>query len=56
LSFVERKFVIASWGPCQFPILFLVNRQDPKGKMNFEPNPDIPVIAGDSLAYGVACL
>ncbi len=30
--------------------------QDPKGKMKFEPMPDIPVIASDSITYGVACL
>ncbi len=30
--------------------------QDPKGKMKFEPMPDIPVIAGDGITYGVACL
>ncbi len=34
--------------------------QDPKGKMKFERTPDIPVtnpvIAGDGITYGVACL
>jgi hypothetical protein len=25
-------------------------------KWNFEQTPDIPAIAGDGLAYGVACL
>jgi hypothetical protein len=32
----------------------LVKSQDPKGK--FELTQDIPTIAGDGLAYGVACL
>ncbi len=27
-----------------------------KGKMKFEQMPDIPVMAGDCSAYGVACL
>ncbi len=43
------------WGPYRFPF-FLVKSQDPKGKMKFEPTPDIPVIAGDGITYGVACL
>ncbi len=30
--------------------------QDPKGKMKFEQTPDIPVIAGDGITHGVACL
>jgi hypothetical protein len=34
----------------------LVKSQDPKGKMKFEQTPDMPAIAGDGLAYGVACL
>jgi hypothetical protein len=42
-------------GAVQFPIL-LVKCQDPKGKMKFERTPDIPVIAGDGITYGVACL
>ncbi len=42
-------------GPYQFPIFF-VKSQDPKGKMNFERMPDIPVIAGDGITYGVTCL
>ncbi len=43
------------WGPNQFPIFF-VKSQDPKGTMKFEQMPDIPVIAGDGITYGVACL
>ncbi len=35
---------------------FFVKSQDPKGKMKFERTPDIPVIAGDGITYGVACL
>jgi hypothetical protein len=27
-----------------------------KGQMKFEQLPDIPAIAGDGIAYGVACL
>ncbi len=27
-----------------------------KGQMKFEKLPDIPVIAGDGITYGVACL
>jgi hypothetical protein len=30
--------------------------QDPKGKMKLERTQDIPVIAGDGIAYGVAFL
>ena len=30
--------------------------QDPKSQMKFERTPGIPAIAGDGLAYGVACL
>jgi hypothetical protein len=33
-----------------------VKSQDPKGKMKFERTPDTPVIAGDGITYGVACL
>ena len=44
------------WGPNQFPIFFFVKSQDPKGTMKFERTPDIPVIAGDGITYGVACL
>ncbi len=32
---------------------FFVKSQDPKGKMKFERTPDIPVIAGDGITYGV---
>ncbi len=35
---------------------FIVKSQDPKGQMKFEWTPDIQAIAGDGLAYGVACL
>ncbi len=38
-------------------ILFVfVKGQDPKGTMKFERMPDIPVITGDDITYGVACL
>ncbi len=43
------------WGQCSYPIFF-VKSQDPKGKMKFEQMLDIPVIAGDGITYGVACL
>jgi hypothetical protein len=46
-------------GQYLFPIFFVkshVKIQDPKGKMKFERKPDIPVIAGDGITYGVACL
>jgi hypothetical protein len=43
------------WGQNQFPIFF-VKSQDPKGTTKFEQTPDIPVIAGDGITYGVACL
>jgi hypothetical protein len=35
---------------------FFCESQDPKGKMKFERTPDLPAIAGDGPAYGVACL
>jgi hypothetical protein len=35
--------------------LFVISH-DPMGQVNFERKPDIPAIAGDGLAYGVACL
>ncbi len=35
---------------------FFVKSQDPKGTMKFEQTPDIPVIAGDGITYGAACL
>jgi hypothetical protein len=55
------------WRPYRFPICFCVGvhtnflfcfvvSQDPNGKMKFERTPDIPVIAGDGITYGVACL
>ncbi len=43
------------WGQYWFPFLFVKN-QDQKGKTEFERMPDIPVIAGDGITYGVACL
>ncbi len=59
LIFVERKVATASFvgargTPCRYPFFF-VKSQDPKGKMKFERTPDIPVIAGDVIIYGVAC-
>jgi hypothetical protein len=55
--FNERKVVTALCvgGSAGF-LLFFVKSQDPKGKMEFERTPDIPVIAGDGITYGVACL
>ncbi len=58
--FVERKVVTAICvgaviGSTGF-LFFFVKSQDPKGKMKFERTPDIPVIAGDGISYGVACL
>ncbi len=55
------------WRPYQLPIFFVleavqvsyfvfVKSQDPKCKMKFEQTPEIPVIAGDGITYGVACL
>ncbi len=38
-----------------FPF-FVVKSQVLNGKMKFELTPDIPVIAGDGITYGVACL
>ncbi len=54
--FVERKVVTALCvgGRTGFP--FFVKSQDPKGKMKFERTPDIPVIAGDGITSGVACI
>ncbi len=55
--FVERKVVTALCvGGRNGFLFFFVNSQDPKGKMKFERTPDIPVIAGDGITYGVACL
>jgi hypothetical protein len=57
LIFVERKVVTASFvGGCAVSFFFFVKSQDPKGKTKFELMPDIPVIAGDCITYGVACL
>ncbi len=55
--FVERKVVTALCvgGQTGF-LLFFVKSQDPKGTMKFERTPDIPLIAGDGITYGVACL
>jgi hypothetical protein len=36
--------------------MFFVKSQDPKSLMKFKRMADLPVIAGDALAYGVACL
>ncbi len=36
--------------------IFFLKSQDPKGTMKFERMPDIPVITGDGITYGVACL
>ncbi len=55
--FVERKVVTALCvGGCTSFLFFFVKSQDPKGKMKFELMPDIPVIEGDGITYGVACL
>ncbi len=35
-------------------LFFFVKSQDPKGQIKYERTPDIPAIAGDGLAYGVA--
>ncbi len=43
-------------GEVQVSLFFFVKSQDLKGQMKFKWTPDIPVIAGDGLAYGVACL
>ncbi len=57
LIFVESKVVTASFVGGRAGFLFIfVKSQDPKGKMKFERTPDIPVIAGDGITYGVACL
>ncbi len=45
----------AAAGP-QVSYFFFVKSQDPKGKMKFEQTTDTPVIAGDGITYGVACL
>ncbi len=51
--FIERKVVC--WGQCRFPIFFCEEPRS-KGQMNFERMLDIPVIAGDGITFGVACL
>jgi hypothetical protein len=57
IDFVERKVVTASFVGGRAVILFVfVKSQDPKGKMKVERTPDIPVIEGDGITYGVACL
>ncbi len=55
--FVERKVVTAVCvgGHIGF-LFFFVKSQVPKGTMKFERTPDIPVIAGDDITYGVTCL
>ena len=35
---------------------FFFEEPSSKGQMKFERLPDIPAIAGDGIAYGVACL
>ncbi len=54
---VERKVVTALCvgGRAGF-LFFFVKSQDPKGTMKFEGTSDIPVIAGDGITFGVACL
>jgi hypothetical protein len=57
--FVERKVVTALCVGGRTCFLFFCEEprsKIPKGKMKFEPMPDIPVIAGDGITYGVACL
>ena len=54
--FVERKVVTALCVGGRTGVLFFVKCQDAKGKMKFKRTPDIPVIAGDGITYGVACL
>jgi hypothetical protein len=55
--FVERKVVTAlCFGGRACFLFFFVKSRDPKGKMKFERMPDIPVIAGDGITFGVACL
>jgi hypothetical protein len=54
--FVERKVVTALCVGGRTGFLFFVKCQDAKGKMKFKRTPDIPVIAGDGITYGVACL
>jgi hypothetical protein len=54
LNIVERK-IVTTWGQCLFPIFcFMKKSQDLKGQMKFEITPNIPAIAGDGHAYGVA--
>jgi hypothetical protein len=57
LIFVESKVVTALCvgGRTGF-LFFIVKSQDPKGAMKFERMQDIPVITGDGITYGVACL
>jgi hypothetical protein len=58
--FVERKnvtpYVLAAAAGPPVSYIFFVLSQDPKGKMKFARTPDTPVIAGDGITYGVACL
>ena len=53
----KRKIVTVFFvGGRAVSIFFFVKSQDPKGTMKFEWTSDIPVIAGDGITYGVACL
>jgi hypothetical protein len=58
--FIERKnvtpYVLGAARPPPVSYIFFVKSQDPKGKMKFERMPDTPVIAGDGITYGVACM
>ncbi len=57
---VERKnvtpFVLGAAAGPPVSYFVLVKSQDPMGKMKFERTADTPVIAGDGITYGVACL
>ncbi len=57
MIFVESKVVTALCvgGRTGF-LFFFVKSQNPKGTMKFERMPDILVITGDGITYGVACL
>ncbi len=54
--FVERKVLTALCVGGRTGFLFFCEEPRSKGKMKFERTPDIPVIAGDGITYGVACL
>jgi hypothetical protein len=56
-NFVERKLVTALCVGGSAGFLFsFCEEPSSKGQMKFERLPDIPAIAGDGIAYGVACL